>query len=583
MQNTETYLPQPSLQRERERESYLAGLVPAALVYEVEKTGEKFQRTESIPLSRFVVEASIVDDAHADELGDAMIGPWGQTMPILTRCRIGGKTVNDTLNDILDGFHRTEGLRRKKTEPNPLVKTVVLYGCTDEEMFDQRILAANSVKSVKFARLGMWMENSWSLTPWRDKLTVAQACSIVSNDSSGKQIGISESELQEITSWVQLKSKKWLIPLNTLTANMRIIEMASPYLVSRVRTGSFSAGELSIAPTQLGIIAEAFPRQVEIQNGIAMFAHSHALSSVQLTNLVAEVKQLPHVTPQLVQEVIEQGNWRAKIISTSNDGTEGYNAPAESFTRRQALSTLGTLKRHVLYNRQLEEQGIQQEVLGRLDEVGNLMRGKRIDPAKPVAPAITSTPVPVPTPTLTPQPPPHITPTSPEKPDAKVKLLSSPAQYLDQITRMMRLETSGLSDRNKAALKGDFQKLLPDDITKIAKTCLDRIFLKDEKYRRLGDLVNLLPFTELSSEQATYILREMGGHIGRLKGYGHTQEEVGFLLTTISKVVDQTGVLQELSPQEWKLVISRMKDVSSRANKQTRKTIEEWAKEKLES
>jgi len=82
---------------------------------ELIRSGERGKRDETIPLARVSTELSIVDDSHAEELGNSMtlIGGWGQLSSIVVRAR---EEDGEVYYDIIDGFHRAEGARRRGME-----------------------------------------------------------------------------------------------------------------------------------------------------------------------------------------------------------------------------------------------------------------------------------------------------------------------------------------------------------------------------------------------------------------------------------------------------------------------------------
>ena len=67
----------------REEEAYLNTL-PAAVLIE---RGIPYERVEIIPLASVLTEQSLVDDEHARDLGNSMLGRRGQLSPIVVRAR----------------------------------------------------------------------------------------------------------------------------------------------------------------------------------------------------------------------------------------------------------------------------------------------------------------------------------------------------------------------------------------------------------------------------------------------------------------------------------------------------------------
>lgn len=280
------------------------------LLRETLRTGERIARIEEIPVERISTEVLIVDEDHSEALRKSISGPRGQISAIVARARIGGKTKGDIGFDIIDGFHRFEAVRALKW---PTIQGKVLYGCSDEEMYDLRILAASSVKAVKYPRLKYWMRGAWNQTSWRNKISLLQACNITRSDSSGERLGLSRREAEEIKRWVNEKSRQWLIPVPTLADMFLLMESAAPDLIEKIRPkGKFVEGKLSLTRRQLGIIARAFSGEFELQRQIASFAVGFAVSTKDLQTLVEEIGSLEDRTDKLaVNEILRYGRWQS--------------------------------------------------------------------------------------------------------------------------------------------------------------------------------------------------------------------------------------------------------------------------------
>lgn len=211
----------------------------------------RMERQEEIPVDLIVQESALIDPQHAQNLAESMMGNRKQISPTTVRARLDSERV---VYDNIDGFHRTEGKRiieQLINEPQSL-KTIVLYGCGDEELFDLRVLAASSVKSIKFARMAEWMKRSFFSTHWqntrihelveKEEITLSQVFNLAQFDSSGKNLGLNPEEVIELKGWAGKKSKQWGRPLSTLMVEMRTVELAAPDLVQRVRTGGGGSG-----------------------------------------------------------------------------------------------------------------------------------------------------------------------------------------------------------------------------------------------------------------------------------------------------------------------------------------------------
>lgn len=270
--------------------------------FDLLERGIETERLEEIPVDRIVLEGSITDVKHIDNLAKSMSGLRGQISPLTVRARY---VSEDRIHyDIIDGFHRAPALIAIEKK---YARAVVLYGCDDEELFDLRVLAANSVKSVQFARVSQWMQNSFAQTEWAKRgLTLTQILSLVVMDTSGKRLGLFEGEATAAKNWVLSKAEKWNKPVVTIWENMRVVEAAAPDLVLNVRVGGGGRksrrGELN--PARLRAIV--FPLQGEhnLQRKVAEVVVNENLVAEEaavLAHAVAKVKD----DPSRVEAVLE--------------------------------------------------------------------------------------------------------------------------------------------------------------------------------------------------------------------------------------------------------------------------------------
>ncbi|MCJ7805085.1 hypothetical protein MUP46_00365 [Patescibacteria group bacterium] len=300
-------------------------LSPRDLLRECIRTGEKVSRTEWIPVSDVIVEDTPIDEAHALDLGRAMTGEWGQTQDTLHRA-IEGSGEFGVSYETLDGFHRVAGLKMVTAEISSFLdpisreklsravalwkqtplRSTVLYGCSEEEKYDQRILAVNSVKSVRFARLAYWMKGAWRETLWKDLISVTQAFGIATNDSSGFKLGLERNDADLIKEWVRRKASAWLMEPGNIYFQLRTLDMADPYLVLRVRTGSFIKGGLALTPPQFNKIVDGFPNNFQAQRAIAEYSNRCGLTTPQIAWLVDSLRKLEHHNEQTVKNELQR-------------------------------------------------------------------------------------------------------------------------------------------------------------------------------------------------------------------------------------------------------------------------------------
>lgn len=254
--------------------------------------GVRIERQEEVPIDSIVQESTLIDPEHAQNLAESMMGYRGQISPATIRARLDNQAV---VYDVIDGFHRRDGIRLIQgiTNEKLTLKSMVLYGCSDEELFDLRVLAASSVKSIKFVRMAEWMKRSFQSTKWenhriqdlvkKEEITLSQVFSLAQVDSSGKILRLEPNEVTELKAWAKKKSKQWARPLSTIIQEMRMVELAAPDLVQRVRIGGggkSSKGVLTRAI--LEAIVTHLPGDWETQRLLADLAIDRNILAVDL-------------------------------------------------------------------------------------------------------------------------------------------------------------------------------------------------------------------------------------------------------------------------------------------------------------
>lgn len=233
-----------------------------------------------------VEESALIDPTHVQNLAESMMGDRGQISPTTLRARFeNNKEKKQVVYDVIDGFHRSAAKRyiQERTQKKQDVKAIVLYDCSDEELFDLRVLAASSVKSIKFARMAEWMQKSYESTKWKNarikklvadgQMTLAQVFTLAQTDSSGKILQLTTEEVVELKEWAERKASYWGRPLSSLVVDMRTVESADPELVQMVRTGGGgSRGRGVLTRARLDAIVKNLPGQWDYQKIFARIA-----------------------------------------------------------------------------------------------------------------------------------------------------------------------------------------------------------------------------------------------------------------------------------------------------------------------
>lgn len=379
--------------RLQHREQY-SHLTPTDLL----RNGIETERLEVIRIGQIQTEHALVDELHAQELGASMRLKRGQLTPITVRARLAER--RGVVYDVIDGFHRTEG-KRQNGEPD--INATVVYGCPDEEMYDLRILAASSVRSVQFARIAQWITSSYATTPWADKgISVTQAFSIAHTDSKNTTLSneMSQDDVTELKNWVKTKCDRWGRPMGSVRIELQLVANSDPSLVRQVRnTSGGRESETTITQLKLGTVVKAFPgvENYPVQRAVLQFAINNKVKTPEIaavaellkekvqpgideSELPALIQQVygevpkldstPKVSARKTRRLLSRASEEAmRFSSPQNDasGLEGEDEPdiAEILAIEHALSKgempddLPNIPKPSLVN--LEEEGIEED------------------------------------------------------------------------------------------------------------------------------------------------------------------------------------------------------------------------------
>lgn len=225
--------------------------------------GIRTRRTRmGAPLASVVNDAPIVDTGYAGTIKDDILTREGgqqsfvDVVPRFTN-------TGDIVYLVTDGYHRTEALEEGEIET---VDLNILFGRSDEEVIDLRILAAGNVKSLRFTRIGIWMQQAYELKPWHEKLTLYHLCNSVIFGAKKSRSELTGDEFEEAKDWIELKAKQWRSRVVNIRDIMRIVDQAAPELLQYVRVSGGSKGELN--PARLGAIVDSIKdHDMQIQIG----------------------------------------------------------------------------------------------------------------------------------------------------------------------------------------------------------------------------------------------------------------------------------------------------------------------------
>jgi len=266
------------------------------LQHDVETT-----RMELVPVNMIVQEEVVIDENHAKSLAESMSGSRGQISPMTVRARRleGSKMIH---YDVIDGFHRAAGLMLIGRDT---AKSVVVYGCSDEELFDLRVLAANSVRSVQFARVAKWMQNSFKNSEWANKgLSLSQIFGIAVANSSRSNLGLTPQEIERAKEWVAEKAKKWNRPIASIYQDIRSVEQAAPDIVAQVRiAGGGHGGKGVLSPARFKTIVThlAYEENFDFQRKVVKVVVDNNILAEEAGILAREVDRWRNDPDKLIE------------------------------------------------------------------------------------------------------------------------------------------------------------------------------------------------------------------------------------------------------------------------------------------
>ena len=139
----------------------------------------------SLPIGQLVSDVA-VDPVHVRELADS-IKVSGPISPVLVR---------EETSELIDGFHRVAAMKELGFDS---VESIVT-GCDDETFWDLRIMSATLHKAVTFARAVDWIEEAFSMSPWKDRYASAHSLFTQAERREAPK---------EARDWVQSKVQKW--------------------------------------------------------------------------------------------------------------------------------------------------------------------------------------------------------------------------------------------------------------------------------------------------------------------------------------------------------------------------------------
>lgn len=265
-----------------------------------------------VPTQLIYREDVPVDESHVSELVDQITeeaqinATSGQLSPVLV-----GELPGFPQFPIIDGFHRVAALTELKREE---IYSTVRTCQTWEEVWDRRIGAATSHRAVRFARLVEWVDQAWRFSPWVDRLKVTQAFQLrFAQGMTGRRLGLTTTEVDEIREWVDKKGKQWGISPAYIHKQLTTAQVADPILIKEARERKSGHTLEAITPHHLSAIALTLPHRFELQRLVAAVAKREALT-VEMSRAVAEAIRGAQNMAE-ANLIVNSGRWREPYIA----------------------------------------------------------------------------------------------------------------------------------------------------------------------------------------------------------------------------------------------------------------------------
>jgi hypothetical protein len=263
-----------------------------------------------IPMVDVLSDESIIDEKYRDVLKDQM--STGQLVNIRVRAR---QIWDRTVYDIIDGYHRYGVL---KTIGAAFITARVTFGMTNEELFDERVLAAfRSAKAVKYARMITSMQFSYAETVWKKDYDlrlsqiISWAMTAKKIKQPGKNLGIPEEAALQAIAWVNRKAILWNSEVGSLYQQIRAAENSFPDIIRQVRTSESGghASDMAFNATKFIAIAEQLPGDEKLQVMMVAIIKRDNLTTDQvrvISKALAKIRDNKELTDHFLSNPCDQ-------------------------------------------------------------------------------------------------------------------------------------------------------------------------------------------------------------------------------------------------------------------------------------
>ena len=230
---------------------------------------------------------------------------------------------------IIDGFHRSAAIGKIKGH---FAYAAISLGMTWEKVIDERIIAANMHKSVRFSRVIEWVEDAWSRSPWHEIMDASQAFALAVQPKQSSRT-LSKDQLQELQGWVNSKCKDWKLKPISIYDFLSVAKIADPELVNEARASETGHRLEALTPSHLKAIAKALPNRFDIQRLTASLVIANNLTVPLARSLALKLAEAQ--TVEEAQEIAAPG----LIDSLQPEYSKGI--PGETRGRKAGAKTYG--------------------------------------------------------------------------------------------------------------------------------------------------------------------------------------------------------------------------------------------------
>lgn len=284
-----------------------------------------------------------VDQNHVDELISSMhieagrgTGS-GQLSPVLL-----GQVDGYDKFFIIDGFHRDAAMAQTG---RPEVFATVRVGSSLEDIYDLRILTANTHTSVSFARINEWIQHTWSQVPLSERINPMQVFSMCMNGNSGSKLGLTPEEADQMKAWGMDKAEKWRMSPASIYNNLAVAEIADPELVKSARGRNSGRTLEFLTPQHLKVIAREYPNDYPMQR---LAARICTTNNMNVPTTRAALAILGHARDYDEAVALAQGTDWSLVTPPATNGAKagsknGSHTDGESAAHSQLKSHDGTL------------------------------------------------------------------------------------------------------------------------------------------------------------------------------------------------------------------------------------------------